>query len=205
VDPRRGIWQVLADLEVRPGLALARCGRLWPAATGFGLAAAGCGAAEPGCGAAGPGQVRPDLHLCFGASLWGSFVHYYSHIYVPTSKNTNKARGTSLVFKICMKFVISSSHSWDNDGQTFVVRTVNSRASFSIFCSGPQSFLPSRFGPWPIWSHVHFLSWLMRASLSSQKVLDELYPEVLLLALKSCINNKLQKQHTRANLLYQGG
>jgi hypothetical protein len=56
-------------LEVRPGLALAKCGRLWPAAAGSGLAAAGhgaaepgCGAAGPGCGAAGPGQVRPTLH-----------------------------------------------------------------------------------------------------------------------------------------------
>jgi hypothetical protein len=28
------------------------------------------------------------------------------------------------------------------------------RASFSIFCSGPWSFVPSCCGPWVIWSHV---------------------------------------------------
>jgi hypothetical protein len=94
------------------------CGRLWPAVGGR-------GAAEPGCGAAGPGQVRPALHNCFGAPLYGSFVYCYSHICVPSSKNTNKARGTSLVLKMCMMFVISSSHSWDNYGRIFVVGTVN--------------------------------------------------------------------------------
>jgi hypothetical protein len=45
---------------------------------------------------------------------------------------------------------------------------------------------------------------LCRASLSSHKVLDELYPEVLLYVLKSCINNILQEPHARAKLLYQG-
>jgi hypothetical protein len=72
-----------------------------------------------------PSQVRSALHLCFGAPLYGLFVHCYSHICVPTSKNTNKTRGTPLVPKMCMKFVLSSSHSWDNDSRIFVVRTIN--------------------------------------------------------------------------------
>jgi hypothetical protein len=46
---------------------------------------------------------------------------------------------------------------------------------------------------------------LYRASWSSHEVRDELYPEVLDLALNSCINIKLQNQHARTNLLYQGG
>jgi hypothetical protein len=46
---------------------------------------------------------------------------------------------------------------------------------------------------------------LYRASRSFHKVLDELIPKVLLSTLKPCINTKLQNQHTRMNLLYQGG
>jgi hypothetical protein len=46
---------------------------------------------------------------------------------------------------------------------------------------------------------------LYRASRSCHKVLDELIPEVLLSTLKPCINTKLQNQHARMNLLYQGG
>jgi cell division protein FtsX len=44
-----------------------------------------------------------------------------------------------------------------------------------------------------------------RVSRSCHEVLDELYPEVLLSTLNSCINIKLQNRHARANLLYQGG
>jgi hypothetical protein len=44
-----------------------------------------------------------------------------------------------------------------------------------------------------------------QASWSSHEVLDELYPEVLLSTLKSCINIKLQNRHAGTNLLYQGG
>jgi hypothetical protein len=34
-------------------------------------------------------------------------------------------------------------------------------ARFSIFCSGPWSFLSSRVGPWASWSHVNFIAWLV--------------------------------------------
>jgi hypothetical protein len=46
---------------------------------------------------------------------------------------------------------------------------------------------------------------LYRALRSSHKVLDELILEVLLSTLKYYINTKLQNQHARMNLLYQGG
>jgi hypothetical protein len=46
---------------------------------------------------------------------------------------------------------------------------------------------------------------LYGASRSCHKVLDELIPEVLLSTSKPCINTKLQNQHARMNLLYQGG
>jgi hypothetical protein len=46
---------------------------------------------------------------------------------------------------------------------------------------------------------------LCQASWSSHEVLGELYPEVLLLTLNSCINIKFQNRHARTNLLYQGG
>jgi hypothetical protein len=46
---------------------------------------------------------------------------------------------------------------------------------------------------------------LYQASWSCLEVLDEVIPEVLLSTLKSCINTKLQNQHARTNLLYQGG
>jgi hypothetical protein len=46
---------------------------------------------------------------------------------------------------------------------------------------------------------------LCQASRSCHEVLDELYPEVLLSTLNSCINIKLQNQHARMNLLYPGG
>jgi hypothetical protein len=46
---------------------------------------------------------------------------------------------------------------------------------------------------------------LYGASRSCHKVLDELIPEVLLPTSKPCINTKLQNQHARMNLLYQGG
>jgi hypothetical protein len=46
---------------------------------------------------------------------------------------------------------------------------------------------------------------LYQASRSCHKVLDELYPEVLLSMLNSCINTKLQNRHAQMNLLYQGG
>jgi hypothetical protein len=45
-------------LLVLPGLALGKCGRLWPVAAGFVLAAAGCGKLRPAV-------VRPSL-----AKLW---------------------------------------------------------------------------------------------------------------------------------------
>jgi hypothetical protein len=37
--------------------------------------------------------------------------------------------------------------------------------SFSIFCSGPWSFVPSHCGPWVIWSHVHLECWLVPGSM----------------------------------------
>jgi hypothetical protein len=46
---------------------------------------------------------------------------------------------------------------------------------------------------------------LYRASRSCHDVLDELYPEVLLSTLNSCIHTKLQNRHAQINLLYQGG
>jgi hypothetical protein len=46
---------------------------------------------------------------------------------------------------------------------------------------------------------------LYRASRSCHELLDELYPEVLLSTLNSCINTKFQNQHAQTNLLYQGG
>jgi hypothetical protein len=45
---------------------------------------------------------------------------------------------------------------------------------------------------------------LYGASRSCHKVLDELILEVLLSTSKPCINTKLQNQHARMNLLYQG-
>jgi hypothetical protein len=45
---------------------------------------------------------------------------------------------------------------------------------------------------------------LYRASRSFHEVLDELYPEVLLLTLNSYINTKLRNRHAQTNLLYQG-
>jgi hypothetical protein len=78
------------------------------------------------------------------------------------------------------------------------------RASFSIFYLGPRSFLSS----WVCLGllGVIFTSFLdlYRASWSSLEVLDELYPKVLYLVPKLCINIKLQIRHARANLLYQG-
>jgi hypothetical protein len=50
-----------AHLEVRPGLALAKCGRLWPAAAGSGLAAAGCGQLRPAVVRPSLAKLRPDL------------------------------------------------------------------------------------------------------------------------------------------------
>jgi hypothetical protein len=139
---------------------VANYGRLWH----------GCGRLWPGCGAAGPGQVRPTLHHCFGAPLYGSFLHCYSHICVPTSKNTNKAHGTSLVPKICMKFVISSSHSWDNDSQIFVVRTVNRGFTYSGSASrGGGTFSGSVDGG----GGTSFLTRFLDGSLDSMRVLEE--------------------------------
>jgi hypothetical protein len=46
---------------------------------------------------------------------------------------------------------------------------------------------------------------LYRASKSCHEVLDELYPEILLSTLNSCINIKLQNRYAQTNLLYQGG
>jgi hypothetical protein len=46
---------------------------------------------------------------------------------------------------------------------------------------------------------------LYRASRSCHMVLDELYPEVLLSTLNSCININIQNRHARTNLLYPGG
>jgi hypothetical protein len=46
---------------------------------------------------------------------------------------------------------------------------------------------------------------LYRASRSCHVVVDELYAEVLLSTLNSCINTKLQNRHAQTNLLYQGG
>jgi hypothetical protein len=51
-------------LEVRPGLALAKCGRLWPAAAGSGLAAADCGQLRPAVVRQSLAVVRPDLARC---------------------------------------------------------------------------------------------------------------------------------------------
>jgi hypothetical protein len=80
------------------------------------------------------------------------------------------------------------------------------RESFNIFCSSPQRFLPSRFGPWAIWSHVHFMSWLVPCFMIFSQGAQWISPGSLsFLALKSCTNNKLQKQHARVNVLYQGG
>jgi hypothetical protein len=45
---------------------------------------------------------------------------------------------------------------------------------------------------------------LYQALRSCHEVLDELKLEVLLSALNSCINIKLQNRHARMNLLYQG-
>jgi hypothetical protein len=46
---------------------------------------------------------------------------------------------------------------------------------------------------------------LYQASRSCHEVLDELYPEVLLSTLNSCINTELQNRHAQTNFLYQGG
>jgi hypothetical protein len=45
---------------------------------------------------------------------------------------------------------------------------------------------------------------LFRASRSCHEVLGELYPEILLSTLNSCINIKLQNRQAQTNLLYQG-
>jgi hypothetical protein len=68
----------------------------------------------------------------------------------------------------------------------------------------PRSFTCWCFGPWVVWSLFTLCLDLWRASWSSHKVLDELYPKVLLKVLKSYVNNILQKPHASANLSYQG-
>jgi hypothetical protein len=130
VRPGLALQIVAGCGQLRPALAwlrpaVASCGRLW-----CGRAWLSCGRTWLWCGrtwpsAAGPGQARPALHRCFGALLYGSFVHCYSHICVPTSKNTNTTRGTLLVSKMCMKLVVYASRTRGFDGQIFVVRTVN--------------------------------------------------------------------------------
>jgi hypothetical protein len=77
---------VQSHLEVQPGLALAKCGRLWPAAAGSGLAAAGSGQLRPAVVRRSLARLRPDLAMvqsdlakcgrsCIVALVYPSMVH----------------------------------------------------------------------------------------------------------------------------------
>jgi hypothetical protein len=66
----------------------------------------------------------------------------------------------------------------------------------------PRSFACWCFGPWVVWSLVHFVSWLVMASWSSLEFLHELIPKVSSLMLISCVNNKLQNRQASVNLLH---
>jgi hypothetical protein len=59
---------------VRPGLALAKCGWLWPAAAGSSLAAAGSGQLQPAVVRPSLAKVRPDLARC-GRTCTIALVH----------------------------------------------------------------------------------------------------------------------------------
>jgi hypothetical protein len=62
----RAHLEVRVHLLVRPSLALARCGRLWLATAGCGLAAAGSDQLRPSLAVVRPdlAVVRPDLARC---------------------------------------------------------------------------------------------------------------------------------------------
>jgi hypothetical protein len=66
----------------------------------------------------------------------------------------------------------------------------------------PRSFACWCFCPWVVWSLVHFMSDLWRASWSSLELLDELILKVSFLTLIYCVNNKLQNRHASVNLLH---
>jgi hypothetical protein len=104
---------VQAHLEVRLSLALARCGRLWPAA-------AGCGQMWPDVVWPSQAMVRPDLAVvrpdlarcgqhCTIALVQISKGHLL--IVIPIFVYLQVKMPTKLVELHYMKFVISSSHS----------------------------------------------------------------------------------------------
>jgi hypothetical protein len=76
---------------------------------------------------------------------------------------------------------------------------------FSTSWLGPRSLSSSRVESLASWSQVCFIAWLVQASRSCHKVLDELILEVFLRTLKPFINTKLQNRHAQMNLLYHGG
>jgi hypothetical protein len=79
-------------------------------------------------------------------------------------------------------------------------------ARFGTFLTGSSEFVIfSGLVPGLLRVMFALLHDLYRASRSCHEVLDELIPKVLLSTLKPCINTKLQNQHARTNLLYQGG
>jgi hypothetical protein len=54
--------------------------------------------------------------------------------------------------------------------------------SFNIFRLGPRSFTASCFGPWAIWSHIHYVSWLVLCFMIFSWCAWWTYPESLLLS-----------------------
>jgi hypothetical protein len=106
----------------------------------------------------------------------------------------------SLVARIgpsCMwALIVSFSPSW--------TKLLISQDS-TLFRLGPWSLSSSRVRSLGFWESS-LLRYMTCTGLQGLvKVLDELIPEVLLSTSKPYINTKLQNQHARMNLLYQGG
>jgi hypothetical protein len=68
----------------------------------------------------------------------------------------------------------------------------------------PWSFACWCFGPWVVWSLVHFVSWLVTGFMIFSWSACELIPKVSSLMLISCVNNKLQNRHATVNLIPPG-
>jgi hypothetical protein len=66
----------------------------------------------------------------------------------------------------------------------------------------PRSFARWCFGPWVVWSPIHFVSWLVTGFVIFSWSAYELIPKVSSLTLISRVNNELQNRHASVNLLH---
>jgi hypothetical protein len=114
--------------------AVASCVRLWPGCGRFWPAAAGSGQLRPAVVRPSLAKLRPDLAMvrpdqarCFRPCTFALVQPFEVHLFIviPISMY--------LQVKIPTKFVIFSSHSSDNDGQKFVVMTVNKLPNTWLF------------------------------------------------------------------------